>query len=242
MWEIKVFDEDRELLEFIAEQLLAYSLRSDPVHIALSGGATPKALFQFIAKSDIRDAVEWKNLHFWWGDERMVPDSDADSNYGEAKRLLFDLTDIPAENLHPINGALALESELARIDEESQAALDTLHGWPSFDWVMLGVGEDGHTASLFPGQVDYNADTCWVPASHPETGQARISLSAEAIGHAQRVSYLVIGAQKAEIVVKVFADDDSADEYPAANIYSFEGDTEWLLDTNAAKLFMADEG
>lgn len=241
MWEIKVFDDSRELLEFIAEQLLAYSLRSDPCHIALSGGSTPKALFQFIANNEIRDAIEWRNLHFWWGDERMVPADDEASNYGVAKRLLFDLTDIPAENLHPIDGSQSLESELSRIDDASQKLLDTSNGWPSFDWIMLGLGEDGHTASLFPDQVDYNADVCWVPASHPETGQPRISLSAEAIGHAQRVSYLVTGASKAKIVSKVFADDESADEFPAANIYSFEGDTEWLLDTDAAKLFMADE-
>lgn len=240
MFEIKVFDTSPELFEQVAEKLMAFSFRDKPCHIALSGGSTPMALYRFILESPVKDGIQWGNLHFWWGDERMVPAESAESNYGEAKRHFLDKLPVPVENIHPIQGDADLKAELSRLEKALKHHVELYQGRPSFDWVLLGVGEDGHTASLFPGAVDYDAEENWVKAEHPQTGQARISLSAETLCNAQNISFLVTGAGKAEIVSQLFADDDEAEHFPAANVFAFEGETEWLLDEAAASKLVQD--
>lgn len=240
MFEIKVYDNVPEVLEHIAEQLMAYSLRDSVVHIALSGGSTPQALYRMLATNSFKDAITWDNLHFWWGDERMVDLSSDESNVGVAKRMLFDHIAIPIENLHPIDGSKDIETEIQRMSGEIAEHLPSVEGLPSFDWVLLGLGEDGHTASLFSDQVDYDCNDNWVEAHHPLTGQKRISLSAEVLCNAQQMTFVVTGESKASIVDKVFADDEQAEGYPAANIFAFGGETQWVLDGAAASLLMRD--
>lgn len=241
MFEIKVFDDAPELFEQVAEKMMALSFRDKPCHIALSGGSTPMALYRFILNSPVKDGIQWSNVHFWWGDERMVPSESAESNYGEAKRQFLDKLPIPAENIHPIDGsAEKIDTELARLEHALKHHVELYQGRPSFDWIILGVGEDGHTASLFPGAVDYDAEENWVEAKHPETGQARISLSAETLCNAQNISFLVTGSSKAEILARLFEDDEEAEHYPAANVFAFEGETEWLLDEAAASKLVQD--
>ena len=240
MFEIKVFDASPELFEQVAEKLMAFSFREKPCHVALSGGSTPMALYRFILESPVKDGIQWSNVHFWWGDERMVPAESEQSNYGEAKRHFLDKLPIPPENVHPIHGGEDVTAELLRLEKALKHHVELYRGRPSFDWVLLGVGEDGHTASLFPGAVDYDAEENWVRAEHPQTGQARISLSAETLCNAQNISFLVTGSGKAEIVSQLFADDDEAEHYPAANVFAFEGETEWLLDEAAASKLVQD--
>lgn len=251
MLEIKVFDDPAELVEQVAEQMMALSCRQGPSHIALSGGSTPVALYKHIAASPIKDAIEWSNLHFWWGDERMVPAVSDESNYGVAYRTLLEQMPIPDQNIHAIKGDASVNDELARLTAETNSLVSQYNDRPCFDWVLLGLGEDGHTASLFPGQVDYDEQADWVAVKHPETGQERISLSAETLCNARLISYLVTGAGKADIVAEIFADEESeqengsepvyaADKYPAANIFAFEGETEWLFDRAAAQKLTQD--
>ncbi|KZY60087.1 hypothetical protein A3742_05645 [Oleiphilus sp. HI0071] len=240
MFEIKVFDAPPELFEQVAEKLMAFSFRDKPCHVALSGGSTPMALYRFILNSPVKDGIQWDNVHFWWGDERMVPALSEESNYGEAKRHFLDALPIPAENLHPIDGEASMAAELLRLEKELREHVESYQGRPSFDWVLLGVGEDGHTASLFPGAVDYDAEENWVSAAHPNTGQPRISLSAETLCNAQNISFLVTGPGKADIINALFADDDESEQYPAANIFAFEGETEWLLDEASASKLVQD--
>lgn len=240
MFEIKVFDASPELFEQVAEKLMAFSFRDKPCHIALSGGSTPMALYRFILNSPVKDGIQWANVHFWWGDERMVPSESDESNYGIAKRQFLDKLPIPAENIHPIHGDADMPQELLRLEKDLKHCVELYQGRPSFDWVLLGVGEDGHTASLFPGAVDYDAEENWVSAVHPETGQARISLSAETLCNAQNISFLVTGIGKADIINELFDDNDDAEHYPAANVFAFEGETEWLLDEAAASKLVQD--
>ena len=240
MFEIKVFDDAPEMFEQVAEKMMALSFRDKPCHIALSGGSTPMALYRFILSSPVKDGIQWSNVHFWWGDERMVPAESAESNFGQAKRVFIDQLPIPEENIHPIDGAREIDEELERLEKALKSEVEAYKGRPSFDWILLGVGEDGHTASLFPGQVDYEAESNWVKATHPETGQARISLSAETLCNAQNISFLVTGSSKAEILARLFEDDEEAEHYPAANVFAFEGETEWLLDAAAASLLVQD--
>ncbi len=228
---IQVFAEVAELLEGLSEQLLAYSLRGQPKHIVLSGGSTPKRWFSYMASNAFAQEIEWANLHFWWGDERMVPASDVESNYGEAMRLLFDEVVIPESNLHPIHGDALVSEELLRLERETTPFLEPPYPESIFDWVILGVGEDGHTASLFPGKTDYEDQRTWVPAVHPQTLQNRISLSAKAISAASRVTYLAMGSGKSEVVDQVMSGADI--DLPAARIAAYNGETEWYLDQSA---------
>ncbi|MCK3658043.1 6-phosphogluconolactonase [Pasteurellaceae bacterium Pebbles2] len=227
-----IFENAQSAVEKIAKDLKAYSLENRPVHISLSGGSTPKLLFKTLAQAPYNSEIQWQNLHFWWGDDRMVEPSDPESNYGEVQKLLFDHIQIPAENIHRIRGEAPVEQELQRFKQELSAVISE----QVFDWIILGMGNDGHTASLFPHQTNFDDENLAVLAKHPETGQIRISKTAKLIEKAKRITYLVTGAAKAEILKEI--QDTPAEDlpYPAARIKAKNGVTEWYLDKDAAKL------
>ncbi|TDQ56403.1 6-phosphogluconolactonase [Mesocricetibacter intestinalis] len=226
-----VFATAQQAVEKIAEQFKAYSFEGRPVHISLSGGSTPKLLFKTLAQPPFNRQIEWRNLHFWWGDERMVPPADPESNYGEVQKLLFDHIQIPAENIHRIRGEQPVEQELKRFEAE----LNALVPKGVFDWIILGMGNDGHTASLFPQQTDFHNPHLAVIASHPQSGQLRISKTAKLLERAKRITYLVIGAAKAEILKQIQDTPAELLPYPAARIQAKNGITEWYLDGEAAQ-------
>lgn len=227
-----IFDNAQNAVEKIAQELLAYSLENRPVHISLSGGSTPKLLFKTLAQVPYNTEIQWQNLHFWWGDDRMVLPNDPESNYGEVQKLLFDYIQIPIENIHRIRGEEPVETELKRFEQELSAVVPE----QVFDWIILGMGTDGHTASLFPHQTNFDDPNLAVIAKHPETGQIRISKTAKLIEQAKRVTYLVTGASKAEILKEIQTKPAENLPYPAAKIRSKKGITEWYLDKDAAKL------
>lgn len=227
-----IFDNAQCAVEKIADELKQYSLEGRPVHISLSGGSTPKLLFKTLAAAPYNQAIQWQNLHFWWGDDRMVAPSDPESNYGEVQKLLFDHIAIPAENIHRIRGEAPVEQELARFQQELSAVISD----GVFDWIILGMGTDGHTASLFPHQTDFADPNFAVIAKHPETGQVRISKTAKLIEQAKRITYLVTGASKAAILKEIQTTPAENLPYPAAKIQAKNGITEWYLDKEAAKL------
>ncbi|WP_439239650.1 6-phosphogluconolactonase [Lonepinella sp. BR2919] len=227
-----IFDTAQQAVENIAEQFLQLSQQDKPMHISLSGGSTPKLLFKTLAQAPFNTEVRWKNLHFWWGDDRMVAPSDPESNYGEVQKLLFDHIQIPAENIHRIQGENDPQAELVRFEQEIQANIPN----GEFDWIILGMGNDGHTASLFPHQTDFNDPNLAVIAKHPESGQLRISKTAKLLSQAKRISYLVTGEAKADILKEIATHSADQLPYPAAKIQSSNGVTEWILDRGAAKL------
>ena len=227
-----IFNTAQNAVEKIAEEFKAYSEQNRPVHISLSGGSTPKLLFKTLAQEPYKSQVQWQNLHFWWGDDRMVPPQDPESNYGEVQKLLFDHIEIPAENIHRIRGEQAVEQELARFSQELTACIPN----GEFDWIILGMGTDGHTASLFPHQTDFNDPNLAVIARHPETGQIRISKTAKLIEQAKRITYLVTGASKTEILKEIQTIPAENLPYPAARIKATNGVTEWYLDKEAGAL------
>lgn len=230
----KIFDSAEQVVLSLADDMQAYSKQDRPVHISLSGGSTPKMLFKRLAEPPYATSINWQNLHFWWGDERCVPPQDSDSNYGEAKALLFSHIDIPAGNIHRIRGEKPPEAEAKRFAQEMSEQIESQHGTPVFDWILLGVGEDGHTASLFPNQTDYQDQKLATVATHPQTEQQRISKTAKVLSAAKRISYLVLGAGKAEIVYQIHTISADKLPYPAAKIASAKGETEWYLDSDAA--------
>ena len=227
-----IFPTAQSAVEKIAQEFVIYSQANHPVHISLSGGSTPKLLFKTLTQAPYADQINWKNLHFWWGDERMVSPTDPESNYGEVQKLLFDHINIPAENIHRIRGENEPHLELKRFQEEVSAVISD----GVFDWIILGMGADGHTASLFPHQTDFANENLAVIAKHPESGQLRISKTAKLIEQAKRITYLVTGEGKAEILKQIQTTPAENLPYPAAKIQAKNGVTEWYLDKAAAKL------
>lgn len=231
----KIFQTPQQVVDTLADEMLRYSQQNQPIHISLSGGSTPKMLFQRLASAPYADAIVWQNLHFWWGDERCVAADDPESNYGEANALLFSQVAIPAQNIHRIRGEADPQTEAERFAAEMLQYMTAENGTPVFDWILLGVGADGHTASLFPNVTDYHDPHLSVVATHPQSGQLRVSKTAKVLQAAKRISYLVLGAGKADIVHEIHTTPAEDLPYPAAKIQSTTGETEWFLDLDAAK-------
>lgn len=230
----KIFNTAEQVVESLANDMKTFSELGRPVHISLSGGSTPKMLFKLLASAPYAESIQWQNLHFWWGDERCVAPDDVESNYGEANALLFSKVNLPAENIHRILGENDPQEEAERFAKEMADVIPCENGTPVFDWILLGVGADGHTASLFPGQTNYADENLSLVASHPESGQIRVSKTAKVLEAAKRISYLVLGSGKVDIVHEIHTTPASELPYPAAKIQSKTGETEWYLDLDAA--------
>lgn len=202
--------------------------------VALSGGSTPKRLFELWAK-EYRTAVDWSKVRFFWGDERCVPPNHEESNYGMTKSLLFNHIDIPEENIHRVIGEADPAAEAVRYGEEiSDNTEEQRDGYPVFDLIILGMGSDGHTASIFPHQMELLTveEFCGV-ATHPESGQKRVSITGNVINRANTVAFLVTGESKQEKVASILGRTKESLQYPAAHIQPLSGDLHWFLDAAA---------
>jgi 6-phosphogluconolactonase len=230
----KIFTTPEQVVHALADDLSAYSKQGRPIHVSLSGGSTPKMLFTLLATPEYATSIAWQNLHFWWGDERCVAPDDAESNFGEANQLLFSQIQIPADNIHRIRGEADPEQEAQRFAAEMKQLIPCTNDTPVFDWILLGVGADGHTASLFPHVTNYQDPNLSLVAIHPESGQRRVSKTAKVLEAAKRISYLVLGAGKVDIVHEISTTPADELPYPAAKIQSTHGETEWYLDSAAA--------
>lgn len=204
--------------------------------VALSGGSTPKLLFQLWA-DQYRTVIDWSKIHFFWGDERCVPPNHEESNYGVTKQLLLNHVAIPGENIHRVIGEADPEAEAIRYSAEISDNTEELDGFPVFDLVILGMGSDGHTASIFPHQMDLlEAEKFSAVAIHPDTGQKRVTLTGPVINRANTVVFLVTGESKQEKVRSIFGREEDAKLYPAAHILPQSGDLHWFLDEAAYSL------
>lgn len=219
--------------ETFASWLAARIVPGKAFHLALSGGSTPKILFALLAEH-YQDRISWSDLHLWWGDERCVPPDHEDSNYLMTRELLIDQVGIPSENVHRVLGEAEPNGEAVRYGEEIEATLPQKAGLPAFDLIMLGMGSDGHTASIFPHQMELmlSPETC-VVATHPESGQIRVSLSGPIINNADAVAFLVTGTSKTDKVAAIFSGSEASKIYPAAHI-SPRGELFWFLDEAAS--------
>lgn len=206
-----------------------------PLYVALSGGSTPLAIFRKM--KDTSAGEDWSNIRFCWGDERCVPPDDPDSNYGNARKLLFEPLQLLQEQICRIRGEDDPEEEAYRYGALLVTRLPLNNGIPVFDWIWLGIGKDGHTASLFPGQPGlWSATGPCVVAIHPRTGQLRISITGSVINHAKRVTFLVTGVDKAGVVKEIIRKKGRFREYPAALVHPGSGRLEWYMDQDAASM------
>ena len=199
---------------------------------ALSGGSTPEGVYALLGAAPRRDQLDWAKVFVFWGDERCVPPTDAQSNYGMAKRALLDHVPIPDANIYRMRGELAPESAAHLYGRDLRAVFGIDgHQWPQFDTILLGLGPDGHTASLFPGSdilerhESLVAET-WVA----KMSQYRISLTLPTINAACDKIFLVAGADKAAVVREIVQATGNVAEYPAARVQA----ARWLLDAAAA--------
>lgn len=204
--------------------------------VVLTGGSSPEGLYRLLASEPYRSQIPWQRVHWFWGDDRFVPQSDERSNAGTARRLFLDRVPALPETVHAIpTGAANVDEAARRYEAELRAfyGADRLDpGRPLFDVVLMGVGGDGHTASLFPGQPQVDETKRWVvgvPRAGMEPYVPRVSLTLPALASTRDMLFLVTGRGKREILGRVLSGAD----LPAARAHS-DGDLVWLVDRDAA--------
>lgn len=204
------------------------------VHIALSGGSTPKIVFDELA-ANFQEDIDWSNVHLYWGDERCVEPTDDQSNYKMTLTHLISKIAIPEENIHRIKGENDPEYEAKRYAEYLDENLPKVENVPQFDLVILGMGDDGHTASIFPHEIElwHSKKYCEV-AIHPDSGQKRVSITGQIINNADTVVFLVTGGSKAEKYTEIKNQTGNYKNYPASLVNPSSGRLLWFLDEAAA--------
>jgi len=197
--------------------------------IALAGGSTPKPLYEQLAKA----AINWQRLHVFWGDERYVPADHPDSNEGMARKAWLDQVPLPATNIHPMpTNAADPEAAVNQHDEELRTFFEVQPGeFPQLDVILLGMGDDGHTASLFPHTAALKVSDRLVTVGNKD-GQPRLTFTAPLINAARTVIFIVAGANKQLALRGVFAETGDAELYPSRLIQP-AGELWWLLDADA---------
>lgn len=233
--EIQIFKTLQELNQSFTEWLQEILNKKESITIALSGGSTPKSLFDFW--SDLPEGeIDWTKIKFFWGDERCVPPTDSESNYKMTKEHLFDKINIPQNNIFRIKGENSPENEAEVYGDLLNQEIKVVNGVPAFDIVILGMGDDGHTASIFPHEIElWNSNNNCVAATHPETGQKRVSLTGKVINAANNVVFLVTGENKADKIREIIEHpEESEKKYPAALAQPESDNLLWFLDEKAA--------
>ncbi len=223
-------DVARAVVEHLNEPLTREGRRS----LCLAGGQTPRDLYQVLA-TEYRDTIPWPRLHLFWGDERYVPPDDAQSNYRLVRESLLDRVPIPKENVHPMPTNLPDPNDAAAAYEQTLRERFS-PPWPRFDLVLLGMGSDGHTASLFPGSPALAERTRWVATSRASVEpRVRLTLTLPVLNRAALVFFLVAGAEKADTLRRVLAGPSEPVPYPAAAVRPEGGRVVWWVDQQAAR-------
>ena len=204
--------------------------------IVLSGGSTPKSLYNLLA-TNARTALPWDRMFFFWGDERHVPPTDPDSNYGMADETLLSKIPVPAGNVFRIKAENPDAAAVAEAYEQTILKFFQLKSGevPNFDLILLGMGPDGHTASLFPGTTALQEKSHLVVANWVEKMKThRITLTLPVLNAARCVTFLVSGTDKASVLRAVLEEDVPEEQYPSKLVRPAAGKLIWLLDRAAA--------
>jgi 6-phosphogluconolactonase len=203
--------------------------------IALSGGSTPKTLYGLLATEPYRGQLDWSSIEIFWSDERCVPPDNDDSNYAMAHEALLSKIPIPPNHIHRMPADKAdRDAASQEYTLEMQRTFGT-NGIPSFDLLQLGMGPDGHTASLFPHQPSLREQQRLVmPVIVPKPPPPRLTFTPPLLNAARNILFLVTGSDKAEAVHAVLEGDYQPEEYPTQIVRPPNGEITWMLDTNAA--------
>ena len=229
----KIFNSPQAVAEAFAAEFAAMVNGTQKFTVALSGGSTPKILFDLLAEKYAD--LDWSKIHFYWGDERCVPPSDAESNYKMTVDHLISRIDMPAANIHRVKGENDPVTQAAAYGRQIEENLPSVNNLPQFDLVILGMGGDGHTASVFPHQIElWEAESTCTVASHPESGQKRVTLTGKIINNAKKISFLVTGSGKAGKIDEIFHKTGDWKSYPASYVSPYHGELTWFMDQAAA--------
>lgn len=233
-----VYRDPEELADRFADQLMEWIAESSGKRfdLAISGGSTPNLLFAALA-SKYAGSKNWSQTHFWWVDERMVPADDPESNFGVAWKMLLSKINIPAQNIHRIKGECNPYQEASGYASQIREEVAMKDGWPRFDLILLGIGDDGHTASIFPNQMEliYNEHICEV-ATHPASHQQRVTLTGITLNSAARICFLVTGSNKSERLSEIWLGQEKGQCLPAYHIHPVGGELLWITDQQASQL------
>ncbi len=236
--EVRVFDDVASLVRATADEIVA--IARDAVDArgrfawALAGGSTPRDVYRLLASDPYRERMPWNAIHCFWGDERHVPPDHPDSNFRMAREAMLDAVPLPAGNVHRVP---AEEPDPQRAAAEYESTLREFFpaaDWPVFDLIQLGLGKEGHTASLFPGGTALHERERWVAAPWVEAQSTfRVTFTPPVLNHARRAMFLVAGDEKAAALHAVLEGARDPDLYPAQIV---EGNRLWMVDRAAARL------
>ncbi len=235
---LKVFADIEPLSRWTVQKIIETSVEAISARgrflLALNGGSTPTRTFQLLA-SEFHDKVDWNKTHIFWGDERCVPSDDKESSYGQAREILLSKIPIPDSNVHRVNTDLgpdaASKDYASTLSRFAQPPLD----WPRFDLVLLGMGEDGHTASLFPGSAIHVSEPVLAVTGHYQDRPAnRVTLTPPVLNSARTILFMVTGESKAETLSRVLGKEHNPQQLPAQRIDPKDGEVIWLTDEAAA--------
>ena len=244
--QIQVYADAQELARAAADEFVRLAGEAVKYRgvftVALAGGSTPKSLYALLAGDAFRSRVPWEKIHFFWGDERHVAPDHADSNYRMAREAMLSKVPVPAENVHRIRSenpdarraAEAYETELREFFTSRSLMANNL---PRFDLVLLGMGPDGHTASLFPGTHDVRERERWVAAPWVDKFQTyRVTLTPPVINNAAHILFFVGGEEKAETLRAVLERAEENERFPSQVVLPTDGTLCWMVDRAAARL------
>jgi len=218
-----------------AEQAKAAIAARGRFSVLLAGGETPRRTYELLAEEPLRSVVPWDRIHFFWGDERCVNTQDPQRNETMVRRALLDHLKLRPDQVHPIRSDLAPAQAAA--DYGAELARFFAPSPPCFDLVLLGLGTDGHTASLLPGSAALEEKVRWTAVTRrPEEPFSRVTLTAPLLNQAALVVFLVAGRNKAEVLQTLLARTDHRSPYPAGLIRPLTGTLEWWVDQAAASL------
>lgn len=235
---LNIFNTENEVLEALAGHVIKLGNKAiaanDKFSVALSGGNSPKKLFELLVSS-FHDQLDWEKVYFFFGDERYVPQTHKDSNYLMAKTALFDPLMIHPDHIFAVDTSLPPKDAARKYQEEVEEFFD--EDEQSFDLILLGLGDNSHTASLFPHTPVLHDRVPGVSEVFLDDQQVyRITFNAPLINEAQNIAFLVYGEGKAIAVHHVLEDEEDIEEYPAQLIEPIVGEIEWFLDEAAASM------
>lgn len=235
---LEIYNSSEELADGLATwlcNLVQSTLQNQEYFtLVLSGGGTPKLLFRKLASEKYIDKINWKRVHIFWGDERAVPFGDERNNAKMAFDYLLDAINIPAAQIHKIRTDIEPIFSAKEYDKILHTYFDNTR--KSFDLVLLGVGDDGHTLSVFPGSAILEKQSAWVESVYNEKQQMyRITLTPEIVNRAANIAFMVNGESKSAILKRIIEGPYEPDTLPAQTIKPENGQLYWFLDKEAAK-------
>ncbi len=235
---VRIFSTVEKLSLYFAKTLSENVSKTPGDHffsLALSGGSTPKVVFEFIALN-FKNRINWHKVIIFWGDERCVSPESDESNYKMASDSLLNRIPIPDTNIFRIKGEEDPDAETKRYSEIVNKLIPSVNGDPQFDLIMLGLGEDGHTASIFPSNIHlFDSRELFEVSEHPKTKQKRITATRKIINNSKAVFFIATGRNKSEKVYQVIEKKSKWKFYPASLVDPKKGELIWLLDNLSAE-------